>query len=123
MQADVLDCTWSPPTTDGSGRDRGNLKRALALLEAGGYEFKGTKLRERSSGRPFGFEIMVMSRDQERLALAFAGNLARAGIQAQVRLVDAVQYRARVWLGVQHPPLARIAAALISTSIRSKASS
>ena len=28
----------------------------------------------------FGFEIMVTSRDEERLALAFAGNLARAGI-------------------------------------------
>jgi peptide/nickel transport system substrate-binding protein len=95
VRADVLDGTWSPPATDGSGRDRDNLKNALALLEAAGYEFKGTKLRERSSGRPFGFEIMVMSRDQERLALAFAGNLARAGIQAQVRLVDAVQYDQR----------------------------
>jgi peptide/nickel transport system substrate-binding protein len=95
VQADVLDGTWSPPATDGSGRDRDNFKHALALLEAAGYEFKGTKLRERTSGRPFGFEIMVMSRDQERLALAFAGNLARAGIQAQVRLVDAVQYDQR----------------------------
>jgi len=95
VRGDVLDGTWSPPATDGSGRDRDNLKNALALLEAAGYEFKGTKLRERSSGRPFGFEIMVMSRDQERLALAFAGNLARAGIQAQVRLVDAVQYDQR----------------------------
>jgi peptide/nickel transport system substrate-binding protein len=95
VQADVLDGTWSPPATDGSGRDRDNLKRALALLEAAGYEFKGTKLRERTSGRPFGFEMMVMSRDQERLALAFAGNLALAGIQAQVRLVDAVQYDQR----------------------------
>ena len=45
--------------------------------------------------RPFSFEIMVTDRDEERLALDFAGNLARAGINAQVRLVDAVQYEQR----------------------------
>ena len=38
---------------------------------------------------------MVTDRDEERLALAFANNLARAGIAAQVRMVDAVQYEQR----------------------------
>jgi peptide/nickel transport system substrate-binding protein len=95
VRADVLDGTWSPPATDGSGRDRANLRQALALLAAAGYELKGTTLRERGSGRAFAFEVMVTSRDQERLALAFASNLARAGIQVQVRLVDAVQYDQR----------------------------
>ena len=38
---------------------------------------------------------MVTNRDDERLALAFSGNLARAGIDAHVRLVDAVQYDQR----------------------------
>ncbi len=95
VRADVLDGTWSPPATDGSGRDRASLRRALALLAAAGYELKETTLRERGSGRPFRFEIMVTSRDEERLALAFASNLGRAGIAAQVRLVDAVQYDQR----------------------------
>ena len=36
-----------------------------------------------------------MSRDEERMALTFSSNLARAGIDAQVRLVDAVQYDQR----------------------------
>ena len=44
---------------------------------------------------PFSFEIMVTSRDDERLALAFSSNFARAGIEARVRLVDAVQYDQR----------------------------
>jgi peptide/nickel transport system substrate-binding protein len=52
-------------------------------------------LRERESGRTLRFEIMVTSRDEERLAFVFASNLARAGIAAQVRLVDAVQYDQR----------------------------
>jgi peptide/nickel transport system substrate-binding protein len=95
VRADVLDGTWSPPVSDNSGRDRRSLREALSLLGAAGYELKGTTLRERSSGRPFRFEIMVTNRDDERLALAFANNLARAGIDAQVRLVDAVQYDQR----------------------------
>ena len=95
VRADVLDGTWSPATTDGSGRDRASLRRALALLTAAGYELKETTLRQRGTGRPFGFEIMVTSRDEERLALAFSSNLARAGIAAHVRLVDAVQYDQR----------------------------
>ncbi len=95
VRADLLDGTWSPPVTDGSGRDRASLRQALALLDAAGYSLKGTTLRERASGKPFHFEIMVTSRDEERLALTFSSNLARAGIEAQVRLVDAVQYDQR----------------------------
>jgi peptide/nickel transport system substrate-binding protein len=95
VRADVLDGTWSLPGADGSGRDRESLRQALTLLGAAGYELNGTKLREHNSGRPLRFEIMVTSRDEERLALAFSSNLARAGIDAQVRIVDAVQYDQR----------------------------
>lgn len=95
VRADVLDGTWVPPTTDGSGRDRSVLRRALALLAAAGYELRGTELVARASGQPLSFEILVVNRDEERLALLFASQLKRAGITAQVRLVDAVQYEAR----------------------------
>jgi peptide/nickel transport system substrate-binding protein len=93
---DVLDGTWSLPASDGSGRDRDSLRAALALLRAAGYELDGTTLRDRTSHRPFQFQIMVTDRDEERLALAFANNLARAGIDAEVRMVDAVQYQQRL---------------------------
>jgi len=92
---DVLAGTWSPPVSDGSGRDRNNLRRALALLDAAGYDLDGTELRQRSSGHPLSFEILVTAKDEERLALAFAHHLLRAGIQARVRMVDAVQYEQR----------------------------
>lgn len=95
VRADVLDGTWSPPVSDGSGRDRGTLKRALGLLAAAGYELRGTQLVERGSGRPFAFEIMVTARDEERLALLFSQSLKRAGITARVRVVDPVQYEGR----------------------------
>jgi peptide/nickel transport system substrate-binding protein len=95
VRADVLDGTWSPPVSDGTGRDRATLRKALDLFRAAGYELEGTTLRNRVTHRPFAFEIMVTNRDEERLALAFANNLARAGIDARVRLVDAVQYDQR----------------------------
>jgi peptide/nickel transport system substrate-binding protein len=95
VRADVLDGAWSPPVSDGSGRDRGTLKRALGLFAAAGYELRGTELVERKSGRPFTFEILVTAREEERLALLFSQSLKRAGIAARVRMVDAVQYEGR----------------------------
>jgi peptide/nickel transport system substrate-binding protein len=92
---EILNGTWSPPATDGSGRDRDMLKRAIALLEAAGYTLDGRQLRNQATGAPFRFEIMVTTRDQERLALQYAQNVKRAGITADVRSVDATQYEQR----------------------------
>src|SRR6202007_501691 len=46
VRADVLDGNWGPPVSDGSGRDRAALRRALELLRAAGYELEGTMLRD-----------------------------------------------------------------------------
>src|ERR1700722_14392178 len=95
VRPDVLDGTYAPPSTDGSGRDRDTLGRALALMREAGYELAGTALKSRATGQPLRFEIMVTTKDQERLALAFAQNLKRAGIEARIRMVDAVQFDQR----------------------------
>ncbi|MPZ38733.1 MAG: ABC transporter substrate-binding protein [Rhizobiales bacterium] len=99
VRADILDGTWSPPVSDGSGRDRATLRRALRLFAQAGYELRGTELVERKSGRPLTFEIMVTARsdamDEERMALLFASQLKRAGVTVRVRPVDAVQFEAR----------------------------
>jgi peptide/nickel transport system substrate-binding protein len=95
VRADVLAGEWSPPVSDGSGRDRTLVRRALALFAEAGWQLRGTELVERSSGKPFTFELMVTTRDEERLALAFMGQLKRAGISIRVRMVDAVQFEAR----------------------------
>ena len=94
VRADVMEGTWAPPQTDGSGRDRAALRRALGLLASAGYELRGTELIDKR-GKPFSFEILALNRDEERLALLFASQLKRAGIAAQVRLADAVQYETR----------------------------
>jgi peptide/nickel transport system substrate-binding protein len=91
----ILDGSYRLPVTDGSGRDRANLRAALNLLSQAGYELDGAVLRQRASKAPLTFEILVTTRDQERIALAFSRDLKRAGIVATVRAVDAVQFDQR----------------------------
>jgi peptide/nickel transport system substrate-binding protein len=95
VRSDILDGQWQPPIADGSGRDRDTLRHALDLLSQAGYELMGTELRSRKTGAQLGFEILATTRDQERLALAFARDLKRAGIRVRVRVVDAVQFDRR----------------------------
>ncbi|GAA3856147.1 extracellular solute-binding protein [[Pseudomonas] carboxydohydrogena] len=95
VRPDIMDGRYRLPVTDGSGRDRKALRAALTLLEQAGYEFKGTHLRNRETGEPLSFEILVSTRDQERIALAYSRDLKRAGIEVSVRVVDAVQFDQR----------------------------
>ncbi|NWG24228.1 MAG: ABC transporter substrate-binding protein [Pseudorhodoplanes sp.] len=95
VREDILEGRWRPPSSDGSGRNREALKAAIALLADAGYELDGTVMRHRATREPLSFELLVSTRDQERLALAFGRDLTRAGIQARIRLVDAVQFDRR----------------------------
>jgi peptide/nickel transport system substrate-binding protein len=92
---DVLDGSYRLPVTDGSGRDRDSLRAALKLFSEAGYELDGTVLRRHATKTPLSFEMLVSTRDQERIALAYAGNVKRAGIDAHVRVVDPVQFDQR----------------------------
>ncbi len=92
---DILDGSYRLPVTDGSGRDRTTLRSALTLLSQAGYDLEGTVLRQRTTKAPLAFEILVTTRDQERIALAYSRDLKRAGIEASVRAVDPVQFDQR----------------------------
>ncbi|MBY0382355.1 MAG: extracellular solute-binding protein [Xanthobacteraceae bacterium] len=95
IRPDVFNGTYRLPVTDGAGRDRTTLRKALELLHDAGYDLDGTVLRNRATHEPFSFEILVSTRDQERLALAFSRDVRRAGVEASVRVVDAVQFDQR----------------------------
>lgn len=96
VRTDILDGSYRVPASDGTGADRARLRQAIALFEAAGWRLDGGVMRNRATGQPFAFEILVATRDQERLALTFQRFLRRAGIAAAVRNVDAVQYDRRL---------------------------
>ena len=95
VRADILEGKWSPPVSDGSGRDRANAKAALALLSGAGYAIRGGALVKAATGEPFTFEIIIGDRTQERLALNYAENLKRIGVESKLRVVDSVQAQRR----------------------------
>ena len=92
---DVLEGRWLPPKTDGSGRDRAVMSGAVKLLEEAGYKVVNGAMTS-ANGQPLAFDIMVDSRDKERIALAFSDTLRLVGIKARIRLVDSSQYWSRL---------------------------
>ncbi len=86
---------WRPPESDGSGRDRRNLREASRLLSEAGWQVEGRVLRN-AEGEPFRFEILVNSTEDETLASLWRESLQRLGAQAEVRRVDDAQYQARL---------------------------
>ena len=94
VREDVMEGKWRAPVSDGTGRDRTIAKRALDELAAAGYALRDGRLVD-AHGVPLAFEILVKNREEERLALAYARNLARIEVAANVRLVDEVQFQRR----------------------------
>jgi peptide/nickel transport system substrate-binding protein len=94
VRADVMEGSWRPPVSDGAGRDRKIARRALDELESAGYRLADGALAN-PQGQRLDFEILVKSREEERLALAYSRNLSRIGVVASVRLVDDVQFQRR----------------------------
>lgn len=95
VRADILDGKWRPPSSDGSGRDRNNFKKALELFSQAGWTLQNGALKN-AKGDAFTFETLVVSRVQERLALNYADSLKKIGITMNVRFLDDVQYWRRV---------------------------
>jgi microcin C transport system substrate-binding protein len=92
---EVFTTAYEAPATDGSGNSRANLRAALQLLREAGWTVEDGKLRD-ASGRPFTFEILLVSPAFERIAGPFVQNLQRLGIEARVRTVDTAQYQNRL---------------------------
>jgi peptide/nickel transport system substrate-binding protein len=92
----ILAGSYRQPVSDGTGRNRANRRKALKLLKSAGFETRNGALVNRTTGRVLGFEIVLVSRDQERLALTFARSLKRAGIAVRVRRVDSAQFQRRL---------------------------
>jgi peptide/nickel transport system substrate-binding protein len=94
VTASAMSGTWRFPDSDGSGRDRSLLRAALNLMRDAGWELQGRTLIK--DGKPFQFEFLAQTREQERLALAYQNTLRLAGITMTIRSVDSSQYQEKL---------------------------
>ena len=95
----VMDGTYAPTVTDGSGRDRDVMRQAVAMLAEAGYAIEdGRMVRD---GEQLAFEILLgtvvgASRNEiERMALAYERTAEAIGIDVTLRGVDDAQFQQR----------------------------
>jgi microcin C transport system substrate-binding protein len=94
LPQEVFGEPYVPPVSDGSGQDRAQLRKAAQLLKDAGCNLNGGK-RVLPSGEPITIEFLIDEPTFEPHHMALIKNLATLGIDATLRLVDPVQYRAR----------------------------
>jgi microcin C transport system substrate-binding protein len=92
---EVFGETFVPPVSDGSGLDRTLLRRAGALLREAGYEVKDGR-RANAKGEAINIEFLIDDPAFTPHHSALIQNLQRLGIEANLRVVDPVQFRVRV---------------------------
>jgi microcin C transport system substrate-binding protein len=92
---EVFGQPFMPPVSDGSGQDRSLLRKASQLLLDAGLPIKDGK-RVLPNGEVFRIEFLVDEPSLEPHHAPYIKNLGTLGIEATFRVVDAVQYRARV---------------------------
>jgi len=86
---------YLPPVTDASGQDRQWLRRGAQLLSDAGCTLKNGK-RILPDGKPITIEFLIDEPTFQPHHLPYIKNLGVLGIDATLRIVDPVQYRARV---------------------------
>jgi len=95
VSEEVFGEPFVPPVSDGSGQDRAQLRKAQQLLQAAGCAVKNGK-RVLPDGKPLTIEFLLDEPTFQPHHQVYAKNLALLGIDATIRMVDPVQYRARV---------------------------
>ena len=92
---EVFGDPFVPPVSDGSGQDRSLLRRASTLLQEAGYPIKGGK-RISPQGEGIKAEFLIDEPSFQPHHASLIKNLGTLGIDANLRIVDPVQYRKRV---------------------------
>ena len=93
---EIFNTIYENPINDGSGDLRKNLRIADKLLYEAGWIIKDGKRINESTGVPLKFTILLVSPEFERIALPYARNLKKIGIETKVRTVDSAQYERRL---------------------------
>ena len=93
---EVFTTEFVPPSTDGSGNNRRNLRSARALLKEAGWITRDGALVNEATGEPMTIEFLYFEPTFERIYAVFARRLERLGVGVTLRLVDSVSYEERM---------------------------
>lgn len=74
---------------------RANTRVALDLMQQAGWEVKNGVLTNVKTGEPFTAEFLLTSDDFMRVVSPYIQSLARLGVKATARVIDAAQYERR----------------------------
>ena len=75
---------------------RPRLARALALLNEAGYVVRDGQMTHLDSGEPLTIEVLLFDTQFERVVQPLLQNLAKLGIEGDIRVVDVNQYLNRL---------------------------
>jgi microcin C transport system substrate-binding protein len=92
---EVFTKVYSNPVSDASGSIRKNLREALKLFKAAGWNVKDRKLLN-AKGEQMEADFLLVSPQFERIVQPYMRNLERLGIKTSLRVVDVPQYRRRL---------------------------
>lgn len=94
IRPEVTTRAFEPPSTQGTGFNRANLREAFRLFKEAGWEVKSGRMVD-AAGQPFTFEILLSGPTLQPVMEFFVQDLKRAGITATIRVVDTAQYQVR----------------------------
>ena len=96
LPAEAFTSAYEPPSTDGSGQIRRNLRTARKMLQEAGWVVRDGVLTHAETGDAMEIEFLLVAPAFERIVGPVVKNMERLGIAARIRLVDPAQYQNRI---------------------------
>ncbi len=94
LDARVLEEAYTLPVTDGSGRNRSQVREAIKLFKEAGWNLEDGKMMK--DGKQLQIEMLLVQPDGQRVNAIFMQNMKKIGIDAEFRVVDSAQYQNRI---------------------------
>ena len=86
---------FEPPVSGKGQLDRGNMRKASALLDAAGWTVGADGMRRNATGDMLSIEFIDDSQSFERVLNPYVSNLRKIGVDARFSLIDAAQMQQR----------------------------